>query len=262
MITRGARGRALLIGWRLVRNALGGLLVSGLKNLIGLPLTVPLLLTTASASAQDVLSAAQRSNESHDFSDIPARTTVGCSEAIVLGECESSLAHLFSSVTPGLVGVYGGYDGHNTARSDFVFDRKFAVVRAAWLCLDFSYGGIVDCFGCLDASCGPGGFSSCSGCGVQVPLIPTDTVLDGEGVVELTLFTPCCDQQAWVSAATLWFDATPVPAPTDLLDFAELQVCFSGTGDGASSCDPQDHDGDGDIDLEDYFIFFVALEGP
>ncbi len=66
-----------------------------------------------------------------------------------------------------------------------------------------------------------------------------------------------------VSNATLWFDAIPLPASTDLFDFASFQACFGGEGVPATPpCDGFDYDRDEDVDLDDHAIFYRVLTGP
>lgn len=49
----------------------------------------------------------------------------------------------------------------------------------------------------------------------------------------------------------------------DLLDFAELQRCFSGAGGGLDwNCSVFDNDGDGDLDLLDWDFFRPRMTGP
>ena len=74
----------------------------------------------------------------------------------------------------------------------------------------------------------------------------------------------CCDiPSRFFHAGVEASFAFPLPAPTNLSDFANFQACFSGAGVGPSlQCDPLDYDRDHDIDLNDYTIFRRALTGP
>lgn len=80
---------------------------------------------------------------------------------------------------------------------------------------DVSTGGpsALEFFGFLDGELGPGlQLPEVIEFEVDVPLSPTETVLDGRGMVRLELnVLACCDHQALVTAATLWFDAEPLP---------------------------------------------------
>ena len=69
-----------------------------------------------------------------------------------------------------------------------------------------------------------------------------------------------------------WVLGVRVPSPgdvdgdgdSDLADFADLQVCFSGDGvpHAAPECDNLDLDGDNDVDLDDYGLFHLQHDGP
>lgn len=60
----------------------------------------------------------------------------------------------------------------------------------------------------------------------NVPLTPTATVLDGNGTVRLVInVLECCDHQALVTGATLWFDAEPI------------LTCGNGVLDPGEECD-------------------------
>ena len=50
----------------------------------------------------------------------------------------------------------------------------------------------------------------------------------------------------------------------DLLDFARLQACFTGTGAGpvAPGCESADLDGNGAVDLDDFAQFQSSVTGP
>ncbi len=92
-------------------------------------------------------------------------------------------------------------------------------------------------------------------------------VLDGDLISlqgELVSERICCDIPYWFYHTGVEASfAFPLPAPTNLSDFASFQACFSGAGVGPSVlCDSLDYDRDHDVDLNDYTIFRRALTGP
>ena len=124
---------------------------------------------------------------------------------------------------------------------------------------------VVEFSGSLDGVAGPSqSLVASPEFDVEVPLLPTDDMLDGAGTVGLSLFIlACCDWSAWITEATLWFDAVPEPpSPLNLADYANFQNCFSGDGGVLPGCAIFDFKPDGHIDLSDYEQFLLTFAGP
>ena len=189
-----------------------------------------------------------------------------CNANDVPDECEIAKGYVFAADLPGLVGSYGGHAGPYGRGSEYVFDHQFAIVRKAWMRVRatiYPFGDLSWLKGCLDDVCMEGWhpvFSDVESC---VPLMHSDAALDGVGAVWVKVLPPCCDYITSITDATLWFDAVPLPAPTNLSDFASFQACFGGKGVGPPEpCDPLDYDRDNEIDLDDYDIFRMVFTGP
>jgi len=174
----------------------------------------------------------------------------------------------FSLDAPGLEGVYGEGPDDTYKETTFDFGRGFVEITDAWLHVE----GIIESGaaplwvqGWLDGVPSPVlSESPDPGFSVDVPLTPPETVLDGEGILglEIVVLLPG-PTPATVSNVILWFEAIPLPAPTDLFDFADFQTCFSGEGvPPTPACDAFDYDRDGDVDLDDYAVFHRVLAGP
>lgn len=187
------------------------------------------------------------------------------------GIAAPSHADLFSVDVPGLEAFYGGIIGREYEETEFNFGREFVRVDKAWIHVE---GNTLDpanleLWGYLEGLSSPAVFTtSLLAFSLDVPLSITksvsESILDGNGTAGLRLIIhECCDWQAHVTDATLWFDAIPLPAPTNLREFARFQACFGGEGIGPSEfCDPLDYDRDDDVDLDDYNIFRMAFTGP
>lgn len=152
-----------------------------------------------------------------------SRITLAVTIGVVLVRTASPCsAELFSVEVPDMEGFYGGVGGP-PHQSEFDFGQDFLVINEAWLHVvglsDVSTGEAspLDFFGFLDGESSPVlqpppvlEFD------VNVPLTATGTALDGNGTVILTInVNVCCDHQALVTGATLWFDGElPPPIPT------------------------------------------------
>lgn len=104
--------------------------------------------------------------------------------------------------------------------------------------------------------------STCCGFPVVTPY-HYEELLEGfdEGEYFLTVRSFFMGQLwGWESTS---FVVVLLPAPTDLLDFANLQTCFSGQGvPPTPACNEFDYDRDEDVDLDDHAIFHRVLTGP
>ena len=94
---------------------------------------------------------------------------------------------------------------------DFDFGQSFPFIGSAWIhvhgAADVRAPTDVNFFGILDQVWGPSHWVfDVTAFETDVPLTPTDTVLDGEGTVDLLIgVAACCDHSALVTQATLWF---------------------------------------------------------
>lgn len=177
-------------------------------------------------------------------------------------------ADLFSVDVPGLEGVYGEGPDDTYKETTFDFGQGFVEITDARLHVE----GIIESGsaplwvqGWLDGMPSPVlSESAVPGFTVDVPLTPPETVLDGEGVLGLEIVVLLIDPvPVTVSSTTLRFEAIPLPAPTDLFDFADFQGCFSGEGvPPTPTCDRFDYDWDEDVDLDDHTVFHRVLTGP
>jgi hypothetical protein len=100
-------------------------------------------------------------------------------------------------------------------------------------------------------------------------VVPTSDC-DDQGIYTLTATNPCgstTSNQAVVVVTGC--DAGPTPGDcdgdgdVDLVDFGEVQLCFTGPGGTIDpGCECADFDEDGDIDLVDFGEFQLAFTGP